>query len=341
MNEPWNSTTKWQAAGAALIDALTPWKEQLTIGAVLFPSPDTTGGDAGTCVDPTGITCVILGSSGQSCKVNPISAADQVNFKAGADAIAELQTGSNGMPKYQPVGLTPTSEAIDQADSALAGATLVGPTVVMIITDGEPNCSWDQSKSVATLRRWLSEKSIETYVIGLPGTGTGTNAPMVLDALAAAGGTMHYLVPGDQTALTGLLRDVLQRQIELEPGGTACSQCSPACSGDTRCIGGVCRCPNVGDVVCGNACVSIAWDEQHCGMCGHACASSEACCASECIDVRANTAHCGACGNSCGNKANACTNGSCACGTGPACTGTRTCVTITGVAGAGSSTMCQ
>ena len=31
---------------------------------MLFPSPDTTGGDAGTCADPTGITCVILGSSG-------------------------------------------------------------------------------------------------------------------------------------------------------------------------------------------------------------------------------------------------------------------------------------
>ncbi len=218
MNDDWNGQPKWQAAGDAVINALTPIADQLTIGAVLFPSPMSTGGG---CIDPTGITCAILGGDPtQFCAVNPITASDQLDFGPGPQAITTLQTGSNGSPLYQPVGATPTSEAVAAADMALSGATLVGTTVVILITDGEPNCNWDQNATVTTISNWLSQKNIKTYVVGLPGAMSG-NGPMVLDALAQAGGTMTYLTPADSMTLQMKMADIVQQTISS--GFDSCS----------------------------------------------------------------------------------------------------------------------
>jgi hypothetical protein len=221
MNEDWNGMPRWQAAGSAMLNALKPVQDLLTIGAVLFPSPNAATGAPGSCVDPTGITCAILGGNGaQLCMVSPITAPDQVSFKAGPDAIAELQTGASGSPKYQPVGQTPTSEAVAQADMALSMTTLVGKTVVVLITDGEPNCMWDQNATTTTITSWLTQKNIKTYVVGLPGTSSA-NATMVLDALAQAGGTTQYLTPDDPRMLTMLLEDIVQQQVQPgSDGGT-------------------------------------------------------------------------------------------------------------------------
>jgi uncharacterized protein YegL len=208
MKEDWNGMPKWQAAGTAVLNALMPIADQLTIGAVLFPSPDTT---SGACTDPTGITC-LFGNAGNQCGVNPITAMDQVTFKAGPQAITELQTGSNGSPKYQPVGRTPTYEALQQADMALTATQLVGTVVVVLVTDGEPNCMWDQNASVMIIGNWLSQKNIKTYVVGLPGAGMG-NGPAVLTALAQAGGTMTYFTPTDSMALETQLAMVVSQTI--------------------------------------------------------------------------------------------------------------------------------
>jgi uncharacterized protein YegL len=222
MNEDWNGMKKWQAAGAAVVNSLMPIADQLTVGAILFPSPDMSG-TAGGCIDPTGITCLILGGNpggGNSCVVNPITAPDQVTFKAGPQAIMELQTGANGAPKYQPVGRTPTYEALQQADNALAAATLVGTVVVVLVTDGEPNCMWDQAKSVTIIQNWLSQKNIKTYVVGLPGAGMG-NGPAVLTALAQAGGTMDYITPTDAMTLQTKLAMIVSQTISS--GFDSCS----------------------------------------------------------------------------------------------------------------------
>jgi hypothetical protein len=74
----------------------------------------------------------------------------------------ELQTGSNGSPKYQPVGAAPTAEAVMEADNALSPAHLTGNIVVILITDGELNCNWDQNATVSTIMKWLTQKNIKT-----------------------------------------------------------------------------------------------------------------------------------------------------------------------------------
>jgi hypothetical protein len=221
MNEDWNGSPKWQAAGTAVINALTPIANLLTIGAVLFPSPTSASGTPGSCIDPTGITCAILGGDPtQFCNVNPITAADELNFEPGPKAIMDLQTGSSGGPLYQPVGATPTAEAVQVADMALTAAQLVGTVVAVIVTDGEPNCNWDQNATVTTITNWLSQKNIKTYVVGLPGAGMG-NGPAVLTALAQAGGTMQYLTPTDSMTLQTKLAEVVSQTISS--GFDSCS----------------------------------------------------------------------------------------------------------------------
>ncbi|MFI5307086.1 MAG: hypothetical protein ACHQ53_07035, partial [Polyangiales bacterium] len=218
MNDQWNGMPKWQAAGTAVINALQPLANLLTIGAELFPSPNSSGGG---CIDPTGITCAILGGDPtQFCNVNPITAPDEVAFKPGPQAIMELMTGSNGAPKYQPVGATPTAEAVKMSDMALSSATLTGPIVAIIITDGEPNCMWDQNATITTITNWLNQKQIKTYVVGLPGAGMG-NGPMVLTALAQAGGTMDYFTPDDSMKLQMKLQEVVSQVVSS--GFDSCS----------------------------------------------------------------------------------------------------------------------
>jgi hypothetical protein len=213
MNEDWNGMPRWQAAGNAVINALKPIQDLLTIGAVLFPSPNGASGMPGSCVDPTGITCAILGGNpGDLCSVGPITAADQLNFEPGPQAITDLQTKNNGAALYQPVGATPTAEAVKVADMALASAPLVGTTVAVIITDGEPNCMWDQNATVTTIGNWLSQKKIKTFVVGLAAAGMG-NGPMVLNALAQAGGTMQFLTPADPMTLQTKLAEVVSQTI--------------------------------------------------------------------------------------------------------------------------------
>ena len=215
MDMTWNGMTRWQAAGSAMVNALMPLADKLTVGAVLFPSPD-----------PAAVRL--------NCSVFPITSADQVTFKPGAQALTELQTGGTaGLPKYEPIrmpapGATPTSEGVQMADMALSSATLTGATVVVIITDGEPNCGWNQQQTVDTVARWLSEKQIKTYVVGLPGVAGGAgpaipgipglgglpgalpvDGPATLNALAVAGGTMTYITPDNPMELEMRLNEVV------------------------------------------------------------------------------------------------------------------------------------
>lgn len=58
-------------------------------------------------------------------------------------------------------------------------------------------------------------------------------------------------------------------------GGTAlhCGGCNP-CPDGSVCNGGVCGCPNAGQMLCSNACVDTKTSREHCGACGQACAGT-------------------------------------------------------------------
>jgi hypothetical protein len=190
MLDPWGVSTRWEAAGQAMVAALTPQQDLLTIGAVFFPSDQS-----------------LL-----SCLVEPIDTATQIAFQPGAAALAKMQTGGvNGTPMYQPgLGGTPTLEGLQGADAALNAATLSGTTVVILITDGDPVCAWNQGTAISLVSAWAA-KGIKTYVLGVP--GVGGQGVQTLNAVAAAGGTTSYIDPMDPATLAMNIQQIVESTV--------------------------------------------------------------------------------------------------------------------------------
>jgi hypothetical protein len=195
MNEAWGSTNKLQAAQDALTAALTPLADQLTIGAIVFPTQ----------------VCLLVPPEGGA--VAPITDPLQISFRPGA----EFLTAWNALwPGGEGTGVgTPVNEAMDRAAVALqeAAGTLTGVTAVMLFTDGEPNCLPDAMTQgiptqleTAHAAGWLAgSPSIKTYVVGLP----GADGVALLDQIAVAGGTMSYITPDDPAVLEAKLNEIV------------------------------------------------------------------------------------------------------------------------------------
>ncbi len=195
MSQVWTGgkTPKWQAAGGAMISALMPLQDKLTIGAVFFPN-----------------------NAFFSCSVDPITNMDQIAFMPGAMALAKMQAAAPSgtpTPLYSAtIGQTPTLEALQAADVAISTATLKGATAVILVTDGDPNCKWDQTMAVNIVTAWAA-KGIKTYALGVPGVG-GTGAQN-LNTLAMAGGTMQYIAPTDATTLQMKIQEIVQQTVSV------------------------------------------------------------------------------------------------------------------------------
>jgi hypothetical protein len=215
MTENWNGMgARWEQAGPAIVQALMPLQDLLTVGTVFFPRSDPNA--PAVCIDPTGIACIFVPGlvipSG-ACGVTPITSSDQINFQPGP---AFLQTfGANPMaPIYTPVpgGLTPLKEGLMQAQAALASSMLPGITSVVIVTDGDPNCEWDQAVAQQIVDGWLTQ-GIRTYVVGLPGTSGQGDA--ILTDLATRGGTMRYITPANPDELASELRNIATETVMM------------------------------------------------------------------------------------------------------------------------------
>lgn len=195
MNEAWGSTNKLQAAQDALTNAITPLADQLTVGAIVFPTQ----------------VCLLAPPEGGA--VAPISDPMQISFRPGPDFLSVW----NGLwPGGMGPGLgTPVNEAMDRAAVALqeAAGTLTGVTAVMLFTDGAPNCIPDAMlQGIPTkletehAAEWLSSMpSIKTYVVGLPGAG----GVQLLNDIAVAGGTMSYITPDDPAVLEAKINEIV------------------------------------------------------------------------------------------------------------------------------------
>lgn len=208
MNQAWNDLPKYQAAGEAMIAALTPLQDMLTIGGIFFPSlPDTTTTEC-NIIDFThwlpGGPCLELATG--SCEVTDISSTDQISFRTGPEFIAEtpnqwLLTGAGG---------TPLGNAVIRADEALTSTTLEGAVAVLIMTDGEPNCETNTASVTSTVSSWAAN-GIKSYVVGLPGSEA---ASTFLTDLAVAGGTAEFIVPDDPAALQAEISTIVTETVK-------------------------------------------------------------------------------------------------------------------------------
>lgn len=201
MNDAWGTSNKLQAAQDALSGAITPLADQLTIGAILFPT----------------IACIPFPAMGGN--VAPITDPLQISFRPGPDFL----TAWNALwPAGMADGLgTPVNEAMDRAAVALqeAAGTLTGVTAVMLFTDGAPTCWPDPMQTgiptaleTATAAGWLAASpSIKTYVVGLPGA---MDAP-ILNDIAVSGGTMSYITPDDPAVLEAKLNEIVLSTVKM------------------------------------------------------------------------------------------------------------------------------
>jgi hypothetical protein len=203
MNDAWGTSNKLQAAQDALTNAIMPLADQLTIGAILFPT----------------LACIPFIPPPAGGVVAPITDPLQISFRPGP----EFLTVWNGLwPGGEGSGLgTPVNEAMDRAAVAIqeASATLTGVTAVMLFTDGAPNCFPDPMTQgiptqleTATAAGWLAGMpSIKTYVVGLPGA---MDAP-ILNDIAVSGGTMSYITPDDPAVLEAKLNEIVLSTVKM------------------------------------------------------------------------------------------------------------------------------
>lgn len=210
MKADWNGQTRYEAAGNALIAALQPLQDLLTVGGVFFPSLDT-GATTCTC-NPADLThwlpggCCLSGAA-NSCIVTTIDQPDQISFRPAPDFIIELPN----QWLLQGGGGTPLQSGVESGAQALTTTTFVDPVVVVILTDGEPNCQTQPQVVLDQVTAW-SAQGIDTHVVGLPGS---QGAADLLNQLAAAGGTSTYIDPVDPAQLQMRLSTIFSSTIKV------------------------------------------------------------------------------------------------------------------------------
>ncbi len=211
MSDLWGAVPRHQAATDALVAAITPTQDLLTVGAIFFPSVQ----DLTLCnpVDPfawiPGGDASCLNAIGVSCFVSDITSPDQINFREGPAFINELQTGIYSV--LTGAGMTPLELAVTEADAAISSGTFDGAVAVVIMTDGEPTCGDFAPNIDAIVSRWLSS-GIKTYVVGLPGSAP---AEGLLTQIAVTGGTDRFIVPDDPAALQAELASIAGETVKV------------------------------------------------------------------------------------------------------------------------------
>ena len=229
MTADWNGTPKYIAASDALVAALTPLKEQLTVGGVFFPS--VTAGDMNcpmgcNVADPLhwipGPQACCLNTVANACSVTTIDQPDQLDFMPAEDFIT-------GLPMRSQEGLgngTPLGEGVARAAEAISSRMFSDPLVVIVMTDGEPNCNTDPQAVIDQVSTWQAA-SIPTYVVGLPGAQPAAD---LLNQVAASGGTDQYIDPANPEDLEERLRAAISTTVragfdsctfKLEPAAEA------------------------------------------------------------------------------------------------------------------------
>lgn len=176
MTSLWNGEVKWKAAAFALRDAISPLSDNLSIGAILFPTDS-------------------------SCAVDPIDSGDQIPFLPGG---AFLIAWNRFLMTNSPSGGTPLGPALQAADAAFASVPPMGGDLhVIVLTDGAPNCD---TTAISTLpAQWFAD-GVKTHVVGLPGS---SSAETLLNDVADKGGTGTYLTPSDGKALRNQLAKII------------------------------------------------------------------------------------------------------------------------------------
>jgi hypothetical protein len=162
-------SSKWAQATTAITSVVAQTASTVNWGLKVFPDPD----GVRSCEVPTAPTVPVAPNN-----------VDAVNA-----AIAARTDASGGLDGS---GNTPTSAAESRSADYLVGITDNSPKVILLLTDGAPNCmagsAVDADDSAATVQAVASARGrgVSTIVVGL--ATAGGPADPVLNDMAMAGG---------------------------------------------------------------------------------------------------------------------------------------------------------
>lgn len=207
MQEIVDGRMKWDAVASALVALVRRLGSQVNVGAAVFPGPQTNP-DQGC-----GTGAEVLSTRRGDPLENSVCSVDGEVTRAFSRSIS---LPSGGVP----LGGTPTAATLKRLIPTLAA--LPGRTVVILATDGGPNCNeaaaCDENKCIPNIERApgcdpgvnccspalggpgsclddlatigavadLARRGIKTYVVGIPGTAPYAT---LLEELARTGGT--------------------------------------------------------------------------------------------------------------------------------------------------------
>lgn len=150
MTERWDSGSKWEVSLNAFFLGLVGVEDQVTLGALFFP----TDGE---------------------CSVDSMTAPAQFEYQSGRDFVSSWKAKASSI---FPEGMTPLGPAFEQANVAIQKAREAGLMEnrrfrVVVVTDGAPNCNTDTNRVLSLATSWR-HIGVEVRVIGLPGSGEAT-----------------------------------------------------------------------------------------------------------------------------------------------------------------------
>jgi hypothetical protein len=195
--EGWSSADKWSALASALDEALSAVQEHMWFGMLLYPYPAE--------------------STAAACEQQIVESENWVDMAEGTTSVPTILST---LESITPSGGTPTAAALAQAYDYFTngdGADLEGDKVVLLATDGAPNCNaeltcdatscvpnidgicpeevtnccdadpgqcLDDTATVGQIET-LEQEGISTFVVGIPGSEAYATT---LDEMALAGG---------------------------------------------------------------------------------------------------------------------------------------------------------
>jgi hypothetical protein len=172
-------TDRWSGSVAAVTEVVERFEDRVSFGLMTFPNAGAGG----------------RGGNTQQC------AAGSVNVPVGGDTSAAI---ASVLERMNPGGYTPTAATLEAVRGVIGETVVVDavvpPKYVLLVTDGDPNCSgsWSsgsgfgqpdpeaRQQTIAAIEA-LTELGVRTFVVGYQTADTGF--AQQLDMMAAAGGT--------------------------------------------------------------------------------------------------------------------------------------------------------
>jgi hypothetical protein len=192
-------TSRWQAASAALKGFFQdPGSAGLNVALRFFPHNLPVAGCHNSQCDATACSKELVSIGKLATEAAPTDAQEKTLVDA-VDSSTPAPKGSNNS------GGTPTFAALSGAETwakAYQSAHSGEQTVVVFVTDGQPNgCNEDADDIAALAADAKTSNNVLTYAIGISdGVDKG-----ILDPIAVAGGTKDAIMIADGNAQTALL----------------------------------------------------------------------------------------------------------------------------------------